>query len=108
MLKPSLSRGEIQCIGATTLNDYRKYVERDAALTPAGGDGDLARIGAGCRVGSSMESQPESLRLSRFEGGVVYFFQEPGAEFAGSGWRFPARKARDGFDRMDQRGRQAG
>ncbi len=32
ILKPSLSRGELQCIGATTLNDYRKYVERDAAL----------------------------------------------------------------------------
>ncbi len=32
ILKPSLSRGEIQCIGATTLDDYRKYVERDPAL----------------------------------------------------------------------------
>jgi len=32
ILKPSLSRGEIQCIGATTLNDYRKYVEKDPAL----------------------------------------------------------------------------
>ena len=32
ILKPSLSRGELQCIGATTLDDYRKYVERDAAL----------------------------------------------------------------------------
>lgn len=32
MLKPALSRGELQCIGATTLNDYKKYVERDAAL----------------------------------------------------------------------------
>ena len=32
MLKPALSRGEIQCIGATTLNEYRKYVEKDAAL----------------------------------------------------------------------------
>jgi ATP-dependent Clp protease ATP-binding subunit ClpC len=32
ILKPSLSRGEIQCIGATTLDDYRKHVERDAAL----------------------------------------------------------------------------
>jgi len=32
LLKPSLSRGELQCIGATTLDDYRKYVERDAAL----------------------------------------------------------------------------
>ncbi len=32
ILKPSLSRGELQCIGATTLDDYRKHVERDAAL----------------------------------------------------------------------------
>jgi ATP-dependent Clp protease ATP-binding subunit ClpC len=32
MLKPSLSRGELQCIGATTLSEYRKYIERDAAL----------------------------------------------------------------------------
>jgi ATP-dependent Clp protease ATP-binding subunit ClpC len=32
MLKPALSRGEIQCIGATTPNEYRKYIEKDAAL----------------------------------------------------------------------------
>jgi ATP-dependent Clp protease ATP-binding subunit ClpC len=32
ILKPSLARGEIQCIGATTLDDYRKYIEKDAAL----------------------------------------------------------------------------
>ncbi|HEX3015246.1 MAG TPA: ATP-dependent Clp protease ATP-binding subunit [Desulfobacteria bacterium] len=32
ILKPSLARGEIQCVGATTLDEYRKYVERDAAL----------------------------------------------------------------------------
>ena len=32
ILKPSLARGEIQCIGATTANEYRKYVEKDAAL----------------------------------------------------------------------------
>ncbi|MBM4446777.1 MAG: ATP-dependent Clp protease ATP-binding subunit [Chloroflexi bacterium] len=32
ILKPSLSRGELQCIGATTLDDYRKYIEKDAAL----------------------------------------------------------------------------
>ncbi len=32
ILKPSLARGELQCIGATTLDDYRKYIERDAAL----------------------------------------------------------------------------
>jgi ATP-dependent Clp protease ATP-binding subunit ClpC len=32
ILKPSLARGELRCIGATTLDEYRKYVERDAAL----------------------------------------------------------------------------
>ncbi|MHA1830666.1 MAG: ATP-dependent chaperone ClpB, partial [Candidatus Helarchaeota archaeon] len=33
MLKPALARGELRCIGATTLNEYRKYIEKDAALT---------------------------------------------------------------------------
>jgi ATP-dependent Clp protease ATP-binding subunit ClpB len=32
LLKPALSRGELRCIGATTLNEYRKYIEKDAAL----------------------------------------------------------------------------
>ena len=32
ILKPSLARGEIQCIGATTIDEYRKYIEKDAAL----------------------------------------------------------------------------
>ena len=32
MLKPALARGELQCIGASTLNEYRKYVEKDGAL----------------------------------------------------------------------------
>ena len=32
LLKPALSRGELQCIGATTLNEYQKYIEKDAAL----------------------------------------------------------------------------
>lgn len=32
ILKPSLSRGEIQCVGATTIDEYRKYIEKDAAL----------------------------------------------------------------------------
>ncbi|MCM8758158.1 MAG: ATP-dependent Clp protease ATP-binding subunit [Candidatus Omnitrophica bacterium] len=32
ILKPALSRGEIQCIGATTFDEYRKYIEKDAAL----------------------------------------------------------------------------
>lgn len=32
ILKPALSRGELQCVGATTLNEYRKYIEKDSAL----------------------------------------------------------------------------
>ena len=32
MLKPSLARGELRCIGATTIDEYRKYIEKDAAL----------------------------------------------------------------------------
>jgi ATP-dependent Clp protease ATP-binding subunit ClpC len=32
ILKPALARGELQCIGATTMDEYRKYIERDAAL----------------------------------------------------------------------------
>ncbi len=39
VLKPALARGEIQCIGATTLDEYRKYIEKDAALrSPVPGD----------------------------------------------------------------------
>jgi len=33
LMKPALARGEIQCVGATTLDEYRKYIERDEALT---------------------------------------------------------------------------
>ena len=32
ILKPALARGELQCIGATTMDEFRKYIERDAAL----------------------------------------------------------------------------
>ncbi|MGE8357035.1 MAG: AAA family ATPase, partial [Microvirgula sp.] len=32
MLKPALARGELHCLGATTLDEYRKYIEKDAAL----------------------------------------------------------------------------
>src|SRR5947208_2536213 len=32
IIKPALNRGELQCVGATTLNEYRKYIEKDAAL----------------------------------------------------------------------------
>ena len=40
LLKPALARGELQCIGATTLDEHRKYIERDGALERcAGGQG---------------------------------------------------------------------
>src|SRR5437879_11681229 len=32
IIKPALSRCELQCVGATTMNEYRKYIEKDAAL----------------------------------------------------------------------------
>ncbi len=32
LIKPALARGELHCVGATTLDEYRKYVEKDAAL----------------------------------------------------------------------------
>ncbi len=32
ILKPMLARGDLRCIGATTLNEYQKYIEKDAAL----------------------------------------------------------------------------
>ena len=32
MLKPALARGELRCVGATTIDEYRKYIEKDAAL----------------------------------------------------------------------------
>ena len=35
MLKPMLARGELHCIGATTLNEYRQNIEKDAALRDA-------------------------------------------------------------------------
>ena len=41
MFKPALARGELQCIGATTLDEYRQYVEKDGAL---------AREVSGCSV----------------------------------------------------------
>lgn len=35
LLKPALARGELHCLGATTLSEYKKYVEKDAALAKA-------------------------------------------------------------------------
>ena len=52
MLKPMLARGELHCIGATTLNEYRQYVEKDAALErrfqPVLGYSIPSSWGAGC------------------------------------------------------------
>ena len=48
MLKPMLARGELHCIGATTLDEYRKYIEKDAgagASFPAGHGGRAERGG---------------------------------------------------------------
>jgi len=45
ILKPALSRGDIQVIGATTLNEYRKYIEKDAALTPVPADNRRGAVG---------------------------------------------------------------
>ena len=38
ILKPALARGELQCIGATTMDEFRKYIERDGALARGPGD----------------------------------------------------------------------
>ena len=40
MLKPMFARGELRCIGATTLDEYRKHIEKDAALEPSFSAGD--------------------------------------------------------------------
>ena len=41
MLKPALARGELHCVGATTLDEYRKYIEKDAALEHLDGAADF-------------------------------------------------------------------
>ena len=43
MLKPALARGELHCMGATTLNEYRQYVEKDAALRTTLPEGNCSR-----------------------------------------------------------------
>ena len=45
MLKPMLARGELHCIGATTLDEYRMYIEKDPAIPPVHREG--------CRTGTS-------------------------------------------------------
>ena len=47
MLKPALARGELQCIGATTLDEYRKHIEKDAALERRFATGLRGRADAG-------------------------------------------------------------
>ena len=42
ILKPALARGELQCIGATTLDEYRKHIEKDPALERSAFDNMLA------------------------------------------------------------------
>ena len=54
MLKPALSRGEIQVIGATTIDEYRKHIEKDAALE--------RRFNPVCRRGADVEDTMEMLR----------------------------------------------
>ncbi len=80
MLKPALSRGEAQCIGATTLAEYRRYIERDAALkrrfqsviVPPPSDSEAVQILKGLKeryenhhgVSISDEAVEEAVRLS--------------------------------------------
>ena len=45
LLKPMLARGELHCIGATTLDEYRKYIEKDAALAAASSSKSIALSG---------------------------------------------------------------
>ena len=47
MLKPALARGEIQCIGATTLDEYRKNIEKDGALGVVADRDSMRRLAAG-------------------------------------------------------------
>ena len=48
LLKPALARGDLRCIGATTLDEYRKYIEKDAALERRFQGCQNQRLGAGC------------------------------------------------------------
>src|SRR5476651_818500 len=57
VLKPALARGEIQCIGATTLDEYRKYIERDAAGgTATAGDFKMTLTGPQTYTGYNGDS----------------------------------------------------
>src|SRR5207237_217233 len=57
MLKPALARGELQCVGASTLNEYRKYIEKDGALERRLAAAPVARTSgdrASARAGGAM------------------------------------------------------
>jgi ATP-dependent Clp protease ATP-binding subunit ClpB len=57
MLKPALARGELRCVGATTLDEYRKYVEKDAALERRF-RGTRSTTGSGSRIRPSSPPPP--------------------------------------------------
>ena len=56
MLKPMLARGELHCIGATTLDEYRKYIEKDAAL-----ERRFQPVHGGCSIGGRHDFYPARL-----------------------------------------------
>ena len=62
ILKPSLSRGEIQLIGATTISEYRKYIEKDAALER--------------RFQPVMVEEPSQEEAIRILSGIAYKYEE--------------------------------
>lgn len=74
MLKPALSRGEIQCIGATTPNEYRKYVEKDGALErrfqPLYVQPPTPDEAVNILVG--LKSRYESHHKVKFDGGAIF------------------------------------
>ena len=103
LLKPMLARGELRCVGATTLDEYRKYIEKDAALerrfqpvmvgepTRAGHDRDPARAEGALR-GPPRRTHPGQ-RADRRRHALAPLHRRP----------LPARQG----DRPDRRGRLA-
>src|SRR6201984_846179 len=76
IIKPALSRGELQCVGATTLNEYRKYIEKDEALerrfqTVKVEAPTIEAVEILKRLArSTRRSRPETLRVRRNCGGM--------------------------------------
>jgi ATP-dependent Clp protease ATP-binding subunit ClpC len=69
ILKPALARGELQCIGATTLDEYRKHIERDAALERRFqpvmvGEPSLMKRSKFCGVCANATKQHHKLKIS--------------------------------------------